>query len=58
MPKKTEERAWTVYRLKGTPAAYVGRVVARDADAAIRKAIDEYQITDLQQQKRLMARPS
>jgi hypothetical protein len=34
----------------------VGRVYARDSDTAIAKAIEEFKITDREQQKRLIAR--
>jgi hypothetical protein len=53
--KKPIEVAWTVYRLRKTPAEYVGRVYARDSDTAIAKAIEEFKITDREQQKRLIA---
>jgi hypothetical protein len=36
--------SWAIYRLKGTPAALIGRVEAPDAETAIRKAIDEFAI--------------
>jgi hypothetical protein len=35
---------WAIYRLKGTPAALLGHVEAPDAEAAIKKAIDEFAI--------------
>ena len=50
MAKKTVKRhvehAWIIYRIKKTPAEFIGRVHAPDEDAAIRKAIDEYAITN------------
>ena len=52
---KKEEHSWSIYRLRGTPAAFVGIVEARDEKAAIKKAIVEYEITDPEQQKRLVA---
>jgi hypothetical protein len=36
--------SWAIYRLKGTPAALLGHVEAPDAETAIRKAIDEFNI--------------
>ena len=55
---KTEavQHDWTIYRIRGTPAEYIGHVTAPDEDAAIRKAIEEYAITDREKQKRLIAR--
>ena len=38
-----------------TPATPIGSVEALDAASAIKKAIEEFEITDPQKQKRLMA---
>jgi hypothetical protein len=56
-PKQTEstEYSWSIYRLRGTPAAFIGIVDALDEVSAIKKAIEEYNITDLEGQKRLVA---
>jgi hypothetical protein len=35
---------WSIYHIKGTPAALLGRVEAPDEETAIKKAIDEFQI--------------
>ena len=35
---------WRIIRLKGTPAAEVGRVQAHDADEAIKIAIEQYEV--------------
>jgi hypothetical protein len=35
---------WRISRIKSTPAAEIGTVTASDAESAIRKAIEEYQI--------------
>jgi hypothetical protein len=35
---------WTIYRVRGTPAAAVGTVEAPDEGAAIAKAIEEFAI--------------
>jgi len=43
-----------VVRAKGQ---YVGRVEAPDAETAIKVAIEQFGITDTQQQKRLVAQP-
>jgi len=48
---------WEIIRLKSTPAAHVGRVQAADAASAIKVAIEQYQITDPIQQRRLAAVP-
>jgi hypothetical protein len=56
MPKKpTSLPEWRIIRIKGSPAAYVGRVRAADETEAIRKAIHEFQITNPEEQKRLAA---
>jgi len=49
------EPTWYVYRLRHTPATFVGSVEAPDAETAIKKAIEKFNITDPQQQKRLIA---
>jgi hypothetical protein len=56
MAKKSTEYSWSIYRIRGTPAAFVGIVEAPDERAALKKAIEEYKITDAEQQKRLIAR--
>ena len=43
------------FNLKGSPAAYVGHVRAADEKEAIRKAINEFHITNPEHQKRLVA---
>jgi hypothetical protein len=45
---------WSIYHIKGTPAALLGRVEAPDEETAIKKAIDEFQIGPALQ-KRLLA---
>jgi hypothetical protein len=52
------QHAWTIYRIRKSPAEYVGRVHASDEAGAIRAAIAEYNISDPQKQKRLIARRS
>ena len=49
------ESTWYVYRLKHTPATFIGSVEAPDAETAIKRAIEKFDITDPQQQKRLIA---
>jgi hypothetical protein len=55
MAKRAPEYRWKIYRLRGTPAAFIGAVVAADEKAAINAAIEEFGIDDPAQQKRLLA---
>ena len=55
--KPAHSRTWAISRVKGTPAVVLGHVEARDAESAIKAAIEKFEITDLEQQKRLAARP-
>ena len=54
--RRREPPAWEVYRLKSSPAAFVGLVHAEDEEAAIALAIEEHKIRPADQ-KRLFARP-
>ena len=54
--KPAPERVWEISGIKGTPAAILGRIEAPDAESAIKKWIETYDITDPQQQQRLVAR--
>jgi hypothetical protein len=53
--KPTKDHEWRIIRIKGSPAAYVGHVRAVDEKEAIRKAIQEFQITNSGDRKRLAA---
>jgi hypothetical protein len=53
MDKKEYRR--NIFLLRATPATPIGGVSAPDAASAIKKAIEEFEITDPQKQKRLMA---
>jgi len=53
--KPAKEVEWRVSRIKSTPAVYVGTVTAPDAETAIKKAIKEFEITDPEHRKRLVA---
>ena len=44
-------------RIKGTPAAILGRIKAPTAERAVEEWIEKFSITDPQQQQRLVARP-
>jgi hypothetical protein len=54
-PLKKKEYRWRIVRLRATPAEFVGHVMAPDAESAVKKAIAEYEVTDPQHQKRLIA---
>ena len=45
-----------IIRLKATPAEELGTVGARDAEPAIRIAIEQFEIDDPHRQRRLVAR--
>jgi hypothetical protein len=53
-PVRREPPTWEVYRLKGSPAAFVGRVTAKDKAAAITAAIELYAVPE-RHHKRLIA---
>jgi hypothetical protein len=46
---------WSIYRLRGTPAAFLGSVEAADEKGAVEAAIEQFGIDDPQQQRRLIA---
>jgi hypothetical protein len=52
-PEKTYR--WNIYRLRGTPAAFLGSVDAADEKAAIEAAIEQFGIDDPYVQRRLIA---
>jgi len=58
-PDKLEPRlmSWRIFRRWGSTETYVGIVVAHDRWDAIEKAVTEFGIRDLEQQKRLKAEP-
>jgi hypothetical protein len=57
-PKQRPEVTWTITRITGTPAKFIGYVDAPDERAAIAKAIEEFGIKNPEHQRRLMARRS
>jgi hypothetical protein len=57
MAKKPAEPVWEISRIKGTPAAILGRIKAADAESAVKEWIEKFGITDPEQQQRLVARP-
>jgi hypothetical protein len=55
-PARRESPAWEVYRLKSSPAAFVGLVYAEDEESALAVAIREHNIRPADQ-KRFFDRP-
>jgi 1,2-phenylacetyl-CoA epoxidase PaaB subunit len=54
-PTEQPNHSWSIYRLRGTPAAFVGLVHAPDEKAALEKAIEEFGVPE-NQRNRLIAR--
>jgi 1,2-phenylacetyl-CoA epoxidase PaaB subunit len=52
---KKREYRWEVVRLKASPAAFLGSVYAPDEEAALEKAIEEFEVPP-HLQDRLLAR--
>jgi len=50
------EVAWSISRITGTPARYVGQVYAANEADAIKRAIEEFNVHNPEMQKRLVAR--
>ena len=57
MAKRQQQQQWIVSRIRGPRAEYIGMVQAQSAEDAIRKTIEDYQISDPDQQARIAARP-
>jgi uncharacterized protein YdiU (UPF0061 family) len=55
VPRQPQTYRWRISRLKATPAEYIGEVEAPDEASAIKKAIEEFQITERWKQSRLVA---
>jgi hypothetical protein len=53
---RREPPAWEVYRLKSSPASFLGIVYAEDEQGALAAAIEQHDIRPADQ-KRLIARP-
>lgn len=49
-------RQWEIYRLKGSPAAFMGLVYAPDEESALKAAIEELEISNPEHQKSLLVR--
>jgi hypothetical protein len=46
---------WRISRIRSSPAEFIGYVDAPDEATAIKKAIEEFGITDPEKKKRLVA---
>jgi hypothetical protein len=44
---KQQAHSWAVYHIKGTPAQFVGIVEVPDEETAIKKAIEEFKMTQV-----------
>ena len=53
--KKSKFYSWRIYRIWGMTKTYLGLVDARDKESAIKIAIEKFQITNPEHQKRLLA---
>jgi 1,2-phenylacetyl-CoA epoxidase PaaB subunit len=51
VPKKEEVHRWSVYRITGTPAKYIGSVYAPDREKALAEAFKEFGIAEAQQSR-------
>ncbi len=55
-PMRKKPPQWEVYRLKGSPAAFLGLVYASDQKSALKAAVKELKISNPEHQKRLLVR--
>jgi hypothetical protein len=55
--KPAQMRTWEISRIKGTPAAILGRISAPTAERAVEEWAEKFGITDENQKSRLVARP-
>jgi len=46
---------WRISRIRGSPAEFIGYVDAPDVATAIKRAIEEFEITDPEKRERLVA---
>jgi hypothetical protein len=56
LPMRAKECQWEVSRLEGKAAKFIGFVYARNEKGAVDRAIEQFRITELQMQKRLLIR--
>jgi hypothetical protein len=52
---KPKLHRWRISRIRGTPAEFIGYVEAPNEAEAIREAIKQFQISDPEKQRRLVA---
>jgi len=52
---KPKLHRWRISRIRGTPAEFIGYVEAENEKQAIKQAIKQFQISDPEKQKRLVA---
>jgi hypothetical protein len=57
MKKPSQMPTWEISRIKGTPAAILGRNSAPTAERAVKEWAEKFGITDEHQKSRLVARP-
>jgi hypothetical protein len=50
-----KQHTWEIYRIRGAPAEFLGCVTAPDESRALEEAAREFNVTDIEQQKRLVA---
>jgi 1,2-phenylacetyl-CoA epoxidase PaaB subunit len=48
---KEEVHRWSVYRITGTPAKYIGSVYATDREKALAEAFTQFKISEAQRSK-------
>jgi hypothetical protein len=53
----SSKKRWRISLIKAMPARLLGHVEAPDEESAIKKAIEEFKITDQPRQRRLIAQP-
>jgi hypothetical protein len=52
---KPKLHRWRISRIRGTPAEFIGYVEAENEKQAIKQAIKQFQISDTEKQKWLVA---
>jgi hypothetical protein len=55
--KSNKSKSWRIFRRRFSVETFVGIVQAPDAAAAIQKEIEQFEITDAEDQLRLVAQP-
>jgi hypothetical protein len=45
-PTKQQSHSWAIHHIRGTPAQFVGIVDAPDAQSAVKKAIEEFEVPE------------